>query len=82
MAARGLDVDDISHVVNYDLPNDVEDYIHRIGRTGRRGRKGTSGVVKNAIQLCSCQQMLIEEEITFPILPTTPCSRSCPVRVF
>ena len=48
MAARGLDVDDISHVVNYDLPNDVEDYIHRIGRTGRRGRKGTSGVVKNA----------------------------------
>ena len=48
VAARGLDVDDISHVVNYDLPNDVEDYIHRIGRTGRRGRKGTSGVVKNA----------------------------------
>jgi len=42
VAARGLDVDDISHVVNYDLPNDVEDYIHRIGRTGRRGRKGTS----------------------------------------
>ena len=53
MAARGLDVDDISHVVNYDLPNDVEDYIHRIGRTGRRGRKGTSGVVKMQLMFVS-----------------------------
>ncbi len=40
VAARGLDVDRISHVVNYDIPHDVESYIHRIGRTGRAGRKG------------------------------------------
>ena len=40
VAARGLDVDRISHVVNYDIPYDVEAYIHRIGRTGRAGRKG------------------------------------------
>lgn len=40
VAARGLDVDRISHVVNYDIPNDVEAYVHRIGRTGRAGRKG------------------------------------------
>jgi ATP-dependent RNA helicase DeaD len=40
VAARGLDVDRISHVVNYDLPTDVEAYVHRIGRTGRAGRKG------------------------------------------
>jgi len=40
VAARGLDVDRISHVVNYDIPYDIEAYIHRIGRTGRAGRSG------------------------------------------
>lgn len=40
VAARGLDVDRISHVINYDIPYDVEAYIHRIGRTGRAGRRG------------------------------------------
>jgi ATP-dependent RNA helicase DeaD len=40
VAARGLDVDRISHVINYDIPHDTEAYIHRIGRTGRAGRKG------------------------------------------
>ena len=40
VAARGLDVDRITHVVNYDIPYDTESYIHRIGRTGRAGRKG------------------------------------------
>ena len=40
VAARGLDVDRISHVVNYDIPTDTESYVHRIGRTGRAGRTG------------------------------------------
>jgi ATP-dependent RNA helicase DeaD len=40
VAARGLDVQRISHVINYDIPNDTEAYVHRIGRTGRAGRKG------------------------------------------
>ena len=40
VAARGIDVNDLELVVNYDLPYDVEDYVHRIGRTGRAGRKG------------------------------------------
>jgi len=40
VAARGLDVPRISHVVNYDIPHDTESYVHRIGRTGRAGRKG------------------------------------------
>ncbi len=40
VAARGLDVDRISHVVNYDIPHDTESYVHRIGRTGRAGRSG------------------------------------------
>ena len=42
VAARGLDVDDIKMVVNFDFPNDMESYIHRIGRTGRRGKSGKS----------------------------------------
>jgi len=40
VAARGIDIDDISHVVNYDIPQDHESYVHRIGRTGRAGRSG------------------------------------------
>lgn len=40
VAARGLDVDRISHVINYDIPHDTESYVHRIGRTGRAGRAG------------------------------------------
>lgn len=40
VAARGIHVDDVSHVINYDLPNTFEDYVHRIGRTGRGSRRG------------------------------------------
>jgi len=47
IVARGIDVDDISHVINYEIPEDAENYIHRIGRTARAGRKGT------AVSLCS-----------------------------
>ncbi len=42
VAARGLDVDDLTHVINYGMPDDIENYIHRSGRTGRAGKKGTS----------------------------------------
>ena len=50
IAARGLDVDDISHVVNYDLPAEAETYVHRIGRTGRAGAQG------QAVSFCSPEQ--------------------------
>ena len=46
VASRGLHIDNITHVINYDLPQDAEDYVHRIGRTARAGNKGT------AITLC------------------------------
>src|SRR6478736_6104488 len=42
VAARGLDIEHLSHVVNYDVPASAEDYVHRIGRTGRAGREGTA----------------------------------------
>jgi ATP-dependent RNA helicase DeaD len=42
VAARGLDIERLTHVINYDLPNDRETYVHRIGRTGRAGRRGTA----------------------------------------
>ncbi len=42
VAARGLDVDDLTHVINYGMPEDIENYTHRSGRTGRAGKKGTS----------------------------------------
>ena len=62
VAARGLDVKDIKEVVNYDFPNTVEDYVHRIGRTGRAGAKGvahtffTTGDARHARQLCGLLQ--------------------------
>ena len=50
IAARGLDVSDITHVVNYDLPHEAETYVHRIGRTGRAGQKG------QAVSFCSDEE--------------------------
>lgn len=40
MAARGLDISNVKHVINFDLPSDIEEYVHRIGRTGRVGNLG------------------------------------------
>jgi superfamily II DNA/RNA helicase len=65
VAARGLDIPDVSHVFNYDVPTHAEDYVHRIGRTGRAGRSGT------AITLCQPHERKyldkIEELLGSPI---------------
>lgn len=50
IAARGLDIEGVTHVINFDIPHRTEDYIHRIGRTGRAGEKGTAITFVNARQ--------------------------------
>jgi ATP-dependent RNA helicase RhlE len=57
IAARGLDVDDISHVINFDMPDEPETYVHRIGRTGRAGAKGL------ALSFCAVQERPVLSQI-------------------
>ena len=61
VAARGLDVDDLTHVINYGMPDDVENYTHRSGRTGRAGKKGTSICIVNLRERGKIRQ--VEREI-------------------
>jgi len=72
VAARGLDIDDISHVFNYDLPDDPEIYIHRIGRTGRAGKTGIaiSMVTPREKRLLRQIESLIRQPLTKTALPT------------
>ncbi len=66
VAARGLDIEHITHVINYDIPQDPESYVHRIGRTGRAGKKG---VAMTFIQPREYRQLkLIEKEVRTRIL--------------
>ncbi|MEO7412992.1 MAG: DEAD/DEAH box helicase [Opitutaceae bacterium] len=58
VAARGLDVDDLEVVFNFDLPNDAEDYTHRIGRTGRAGRKGQAFTFVSGQEIYKLQSMV------------------------
>ncbi len=57
IASRGIDVDNVSHVINYELPNEPENYIHRIGRTGRAGKKGT------ALSFCEASEVVYLRQI-------------------
>jgi ATP-dependent RNA helicase RhlE len=57
IVARGIDIDDLSHVINYELPDVAETYVHRIGRTGRKGRAGV------AISFCSVEEQVQLKDI-------------------
>lgn len=57
VAARGIDVDNVTHVINYDLPQDVESYVHRIGRTGRANKKGTAYTLVTAREYMALKQI-------------------------
>ena len=73
VAARGLDVDRISHVVNYDMPHDTEGYVHRIGRTGRAGRKGDAilFVAPREIRMLHSIEKATNQKIEIMELPST-----------
>ena len=79
IAGRGIDVEGVEHVINYDMPKDIESYTHRIGRTGRAGRKGVAttfvtgeGVERNGVLydlrmlLVSCKQPVPSELARLP----------------
>jgi ATP-dependent RNA helicase DeaD len=72
VAARGIDVDDITHVINYNLPDEVEYYTHRSGRTARAGRKGESLVLINTREKYKINQIekIINQKFTFAEIPT------------
>jgi superfamily II DNA/RNA helicase len=76
IAARGIDVDGISHVVNFDLPNVPETYVHRIGRTVRAGAAGT------AISLCDAEELPFLRDIEKLIRRSIPATdhRSAPAQ--
>jgi len=73
VAARGLDVERISHVVNYDMPHDTEGYVHRIGRTGRAGRKGDAilFVTPREIRMLHTIEKATNQKIGIMELPST-----------
>lgn len=73
VAARGLDVDRISHVINYDIPYDAESYVHRIGRTGRAGRSGEAilFVTPKERRLLGSIEKMTQQKIQPLTLPST-----------
>lgn len=72
IAARGIDIDELSHVINYEIPNISETYVHRIGRTGRAGAEGIS------ISFCSNEEKLFFRDIQKLISKTIPVIENHP----
>lgn len=75
IAARGIDIDELTHVVNYDLPNIPETYVHRIGRTGRAGADGT------AISFCDYEEKIFLRDIQRLINKSIPVVKDHPFDV-
>ena len=71
VAARGLDVEDLSHVINFNLPDDDEMYVHRSGRTGRAGKKGISIIIIHTREMRKIREIEKKSSITF-IRETVP----------
>lgn len=72
VAARGIDVDDITHVINYQLPDEIETYTHRSGRTGRAGKSGISMVIitKSEIRKISAIERIIQQKFESKKIPS------------
>ncbi len=74
VAARGIDVDDITHVINYQLPDEIETYTHRSGRTGRAGKSGISMVIVTRSEMRKIQaiERKIQQKFVHNKIPTGP----------
>ncbi len=74
VAARGIDVDDITHVINYQLPDEIETYTHRSGRTGRAGKSGISMVIITRSEMRKIQAMekKVQQKFIAKNIPTGP----------
>ena len=72
VAARGIDVDDITHVINYQLPDEIETYTHRSGRTGRAGKTGVSMVIvsKSEVRKIKSIERIIKKQFTKKDIPS------------
>ena len=79
IAARGIHVDDVTHVINYDLPNIAEDFIHRVGRTGRAGSQGIASTLVAGADVIALRQ--IERQLKLRIERRQIESGSAPKRV-
>ncbi|TMW73275.1 DEAD/DEAH box helicase [Alteribacter natronophilus] len=66
VAARGLDVENVSHVINYDIPQDPESYVHRIGRTGRAGREGLAITLVTPREMKHLRSIEVEIKMQIP----------------
>jgi ATP-dependent RNA helicase DeaD len=76
VAARGLDIDRVSHVVNYDLPTSPEVYVHRIGRTGRAGREGTAITMVDPREQRSIRTLEVHLKRKLSVLPVPSVAES------
>ena len=82
VAARGIDVDDISHIINYNLPDDNEVYTHRSGRTGRAGKSGTSIAIVNYREKSKIPQIEKNIRKNFERLPVPGGAEICQKQLF
>jgi ATP-dependent RNA helicase RhlE len=74
VAARGIHVDDIGHVVNYDLPREAENFIHRVGRTGRAGARGASWTFVTPLERADVRsyESVLGIQVQYRELPALP----------
>ncbi|MBC9812987.1 DEAD/DEAH box helicase [Crocinitomicaceae bacterium CZZ-1] len=81
VAARGIDVSDVTHVINYNLPDDIENYTHRSGRTARAGKKGESLVLINTRELGKIRQIERTIRTTFTVGTVPNAKEICEIQL-
>jgi len=81
VAARGLDIDNITHVINYNLPDDIENYTHRSGRTARAGRKGESLVLVNTRETGKIRAIERQMRTTFTLGKVPNAEEICEIQL-